>query len=87
MCLGLLHHLFLFLGFLAEVLHSSLPRSAAAAPTLSAPRCESASGSAHLGQNMGLGWPGAVTPSPFLPPSAAQPTRELSITPTPGWAP
>ena len=75
------------LGLLVEVLHSSLPRSAAAATTLPAPWCESVSGSTHLRQNVGLGWPGAVTPSPFLPPSAAQPTRGLSITPTPGWAP
>lgn len=87
LCITIAVILFLFLGLLAEVLHSSLPRSAATVPTLSAPWCEFASGSAHCGQKVGWGWPGAVTPSPFLPPSAAQPTRGLSITPTPGWAP
>lgn len=55
------------LGLLAEVPHSSLPRSAAAAPTHPVPWCESVSGSAHLKQNVGLDWLGAVTPSPFLP--------------------
>lgn len=86
MCLGLLYHLFLFLGLLAEVL---IP-FCLALPLLHSPSLhpgDSVSGSAYLRQNMGLSWLGAVTPSPFLPPSAAQPTRGLSITPTPGWAP
>lgn len=58
MFLGLLHHcrhchLLLFLELLAEVLHSSLPRSSTAVPTLSAPQCEISSESAHCGQNCG----------------------------------